>query len=90
MKRRKSKELDKFFALVEAEIRKHGYDWEKYGLSKTNPSADPSKCSRCGRRLLPGEICHNTQEHKAGIHDSFYCSRCYSKTKGIDKEEVRL
>jgi len=89
MKRRKSKELDKFFAVVEADKRKHGYDWEKYGMSKTNPSADPSKCSRCGRKLLPGEIVHNTQEHKAGIHDSFFCNRCYGQRKE-NSEEVRL
>ena len=89
MKRRKSKELDKFFALVEAEIRKHGYDREKYGLSKTNLSADPCKCSRCGRRLLLGEIVHNTQEHKAGIHDSFFCNRCYEQRKE-NSEEMRL
>ena len=54
-------------------------DWDKHGRSKSDKSADPSLCARCGCGLSPGEQTHNTFEHEMGVHDSYYCNRCYGK-----------
>ena len=51
---------------------------KKYG-SKSPKLGSPCRCGRCGCRLLPGEVTHNTYERKMGIHNSYYCNRCYGK-----------
>ncbi len=73
-----TKEHREFLAALKAAQKKPS-DWDKYGRSKSDKSADPSICTRCGCRLSPGEQTHNTFEHKMGTHDSYYCNRCYGE-----------
>ena len=64
--------------VAEQESGAQGIAKKKYG-SKCPKLGNPCRCGRCGCRLLPGEVTHNTYERQMGNHNSYYCNRCYGK-----------